>query len=123
MIPCNHNYELGQFLNQQDEEFKMVEEREKQINDRVKELTSEGEVCDFYGVTIHKNVPYVYYNLFESLAEIPESEQKVISEMWRDAVGRIDMFMVQREAIFARIDKLVQEYWMRQAKHIAQSEL
>lgn len=92
-------------------------------DERIKSLMEEGESCFPYGITIHKNVPYVYYNLFEALAEIPEIEQRRISDAWREAAERTDMFMVKREAVFARLDKLVREYWMKCAKHQAEKEL
>lgn len=91
-------------------------------DERIKELMEEGESCFPYGITIHKNVPYVYYNLFEGLSEIPESEQKVISEMWRDAMNNKEMRACTIPALFDHLDKLVRAYWAKCAKHQAESE-
>lgn len=91
-------------------------------DERIKELMEEGESCFPYGVTIHKNVPYVYYNIFEGLSEVPESEQKRISELWREAANKGGGYMNLKSNLFEELDKLVRAYWAKCAKHQAESE-
>lgn len=123
MMPCNFYHEIDQYLKREEEQQMRQEELEARIEEQVKDLMQDGESCDPYGITIHKGIDCVYYNLFEALNEIPEVEQRKISDAWRDAAERTDMFMVKREAVFARLDKLVREYWMKCAKHQAEKEL
>lgn len=99
------------------------DERDEYLQNEIYDLMTEGESCDPYGVTIHKNVPYVYYNLFEGLSEVPESEQKRISELWREAASKGGGYMNLKSNLFDHLDKIVKDYWLKCAKHQAEDEL
>lgn len=122
MMPCNYNYELGQYLKREEESQMNAETRDAMIEESAQDLMTEVESCFPYGITIYANVPHTYYNLFEALGDIPEPQQKVLSEQWREAAGKGDGYMNLKSNLFDQLDKIVREYWLRQAKHIVEKE-
>lgn len=95
----------------------LEDEFQQQVNKAAETLVQPSNKCHPYGVTIHNNTEFIFYNIFEALQNLPEETQKEIHELWIKALSDSKFYPIK---IFHKLDQAIREYWQEEATRIAE---
>lgn len=108
MIPCNHNYELGRELRENDVSQERAEIDSQQLEYRVNELLQEGGSCH----------PWTMNNIFEALANMPLAAQFNVA-LKIGVAEDISHNKLAQEVCSETIRNEIRAYWQDVATEIA----